>query len=107
MPWASSGDDRVTRVGRVIRLTRIDEIPQMWNVLKNEMSFVGPRPERPFFVDELRKQIPYYREAEAEKEAELQRLINVHQSEAKKDPSPLEDDPPGKRPRKVRERNQY
>jgi sugar transferase (PEP-CTERM system associated) len=60
--WAKANDDRVTRVGRCLRRTRIDEIPQMWNVLKNEMSFVGPRPERPFFVDELRKQIPYYME---------------------------------------------
>ena len=60
--WAARDDARVTRVGRFIRLTRIDEIPQMWNVLRNEMSFVGPRPERPFFVDELRKQIPYYME---------------------------------------------
>jgi len=60
--WAAEDDDRITRVGRVIRLTRIDEIPQMWNVMRNEMSFVGPRPERPFFVDELRKQIPYYME---------------------------------------------
>jgi sugar transferase (PEP-CTERM system associated) len=60
--WAARNDARVTRVGRLIRLTRIDEIPQMWNVLRSEMSFVGPRPERPFFVDELRKQIPFYME---------------------------------------------
>lgn len=60
--WAAKNDSRVTRVGQFIRKTRVDEIPQMWNVLKNEMSFVGPRPERPFFVDELRKQIPYYME---------------------------------------------
>ena len=60
--WAAKDDRRVTRVGRFIRLTRIDELPQIWNVLRNEMSFVGPRPERPFFVDELRKQIPYYME---------------------------------------------
>ena len=58
--WASTGDSRITRVGRVIRLLRIDEIPQMWNVLKGEMSFVGPRPERPFFVQELMREIPYY-----------------------------------------------
>src|SRR5262249_25676342 len=60
--WASKNDARITRIGRFIRKTRIDEIPQIWNVLRNEMSFVGPRPERPFFVDELRKQIPYYME---------------------------------------------
>ena len=60
--WASKNDARITRIGRFIRMTRIDELPQMWNILCNEMSFVGPRPERPFFVDELRKQIPYYME---------------------------------------------
>ena len=58
--WATKDDKRVTRVGRVIRRLRIDEIPQMWNVLRNEMSFVGPRPERPYFVDELKKEIPFY-----------------------------------------------
>ncbi|QQS33898.1 MAG: TIGR03013 family PEP-CTERM/XrtA system glycosyltransferase [Acidobacteriota bacterium] len=58
--WAKNGDDRVTRVGRVIRKLRIDEIPQFWNILKGEMSFVGPRPERPHFVDQLAKEVPYY-----------------------------------------------
>lgn len=58
--WAQENDARVTRVGRIIRKLRIDEIPQMWNVLKGEMSFVGPRPERPHFVHELRKIVPYY-----------------------------------------------
>lgn len=58
--WASSRDDRVTRVGRFIRKVRIDEIPQVLNVLAGEMSFIGPRPERPFFVKQLREQIPYY-----------------------------------------------
>lgn len=58
--WAVKNDVRVTRVGKVIRLLRIDEIPQIINVLKGEMSFVGPRPERPHFVNELTRQIPYY-----------------------------------------------
>jgi lipopolysaccharide/colanic/teichoic acid biosynthesis glycosyltransferase len=58
--WARSNDDRVTRVGRIIRSLRIDELPQIFNVLKGDMSFVGPRPERPYFVTDLAKQIPYY-----------------------------------------------
>ena len=58
--WASKGDDRTTRVGRVIRKIRVDEIPQFWNIFKGEMSFVGPRPERPHFVAQLAEEIPYY-----------------------------------------------
>jgi exopolysaccharide biosynthesis polyprenyl glycosylphosphotransferase len=58
--WASENDPRVTRVGAIIRKVRIDEIPQMINVLKGEMSFVGPRPERQFFVEQLKQKIPYY-----------------------------------------------
>ncbi|MCC6673492.1 MAG: TIGR03013 family PEP-CTERM/XrtA system glycosyltransferase [Planctomycetes bacterium] len=58
--WARPNDDRVTRVGRLLRLTRIDEIPQMLNVLLGQMSFVGPRPERPFFVRELSREVPFY-----------------------------------------------
>jgi sugar transferase (PEP-CTERM system associated) len=58
--WAKVDDDRTTRVGRFIRKWRIDELPQVFNVFKGEMSFVGPRPERPFFVDQLTKQIPFY-----------------------------------------------
>jgi len=58
--WANADDDRTTWVGQLIRKSRIDELPQIFNVLKGEMSFVGPRPERPFFVDQLVEQIPYY-----------------------------------------------
>ncbi len=58
--WAAAGDDRVTRVGRVIRKLRIDELPQLFTVLAGDMSLVGPRPERPFFVDKLTQEIPYY-----------------------------------------------
>jgi sugar transferase (PEP-CTERM system associated) len=60
--WAQKNDSRVTTVGAFIRLTRIDELPQILNVLRGEMSFVGPRPERPEFVEELNEKIPYYRE---------------------------------------------
>lgn len=58
--WAMVDDDRVTRVGRIIRKLRLDEIPQIINVIKGEMSFVGPRPERPFFVQKLMTGIPFY-----------------------------------------------
>lgn len=58
--WATANDDRVTRVGNFIRKLRIDELPQLFTVLKGEMSLVGPRPERPYFVDELTREIPYY-----------------------------------------------
>jgi len=58
--WASQNDDRTTRIGRFIRKTRIDEIPQFWNILRGEMDFVGPRPERPHFVSQLAEEIPYY-----------------------------------------------
>ena len=59
--WSSKDDPRVTWVGKFIRKARIDEIPQMYNVLKGEMSIVGPRPERPFFVEKLSEEIPYYK----------------------------------------------
>lgn len=58
--WAKDGDPRITRLGQILRKLRIDEIPQMVNVLKGNMSFVGPRPERPYFVEKLRKEIPFY-----------------------------------------------
>jgi sugar transferase (PEP-CTERM system associated) len=58
--WAQSNDDRVTRVGRVIRKFRLDELPQLWNVLRGEMSIVGPRPERPPFVEQFKHRVPYY-----------------------------------------------
>jgi len=58
--WATENDPRITPVGRFIRKTRLDEIPQFVNVLKGEMSLVGPRPERPFFVEQLKKEIPWY-----------------------------------------------
>ncbi|MBX9814686.1 MAG: TIGR03013 family PEP-CTERM/XrtA system glycosyltransferase, partial [Sphingomonas sp.] len=60
--WAEKDDPRITRVGRIIRKLRIDELPQAWSVLKGEMSFVGPRPERPQFVEDLEQQLPYYAE---------------------------------------------
>jgi len=60
--WAASNDQRVTRIGALIRKTRIDEIPQILNVLRGDMSFIGPRPERPFFVETLAREIPYYSE---------------------------------------------
>ena len=59
--WSTKGDPRITRVGKFIRKVRIDEIPQMYNVLKGEMSLVGPRPERPFFVEKLSQEIPLYK----------------------------------------------
>jgi lipopolysaccharide/colanic/teichoic acid biosynthesis glycosyltransferase len=60
--WAQEDDPRVTRLGRFMRKVRLDELPQLWNVFTGEMSFVGPRPERQFFVEELKKKIPYYNE---------------------------------------------
>lgn len=60
--WATENDPRVTRVGRILRKYRLDELPQFFNVIRGDMSFVGPRPERPYFVEELKQTIPYYDE---------------------------------------------
>ena len=65
--WARAADDRVTVVGGIIRKLRFDELPQLWNVLLGDMSFVGPRPERPFFVSQLAAQIPFYEQRHAVK----------------------------------------
>jgi len=59
--WASPNDKRITPVGQLLRKTHLDELPQLWNILKGEMSLIGPRPERPHFVTQLAEEIPFYR----------------------------------------------
>jgi exopolysaccharide biosynthesis polyprenyl glycosylphosphotransferase len=65
--WTANGDDRVTSVGRALRVTHLDELPQLWNILKGEMSIVGPRPERPYFVERLADTHPYFLDRHAVK----------------------------------------
>lgn len=65
--WACRDDQRTTRVGQFLRRASLDELPQLWNILKGEMSFVGPRPERPFFVDRFSQEIPRYNQRHAVK----------------------------------------
>lgn len=60
--WAEKNDHRITKVGYILRMTRIDELLQIFNVLRGDMSFVGPRPERPYFVESLSRELPYYSE---------------------------------------------
>ena len=60
--WAQKNDPRVTKFGSLMRKTRLDEIPQLLNIIRGEMSFIGPRPERPEFIDILEKEIPFYKE---------------------------------------------
>ncbi len=77
--WASKGDPRVTRVGRLLRKTRLDEIPQLINVLRGEMSIVGPRPERPGFYARLERAVPFFADRTAGLRPGITGLAQVHQ----------------------------
>jgi lipopolysaccharide/colanic/teichoic acid biosynthesis glycosyltransferase len=58
--WTTEDDPRITRFGRVLRVTHVDELPQVWNMIRGDLSIVGPRPEQPRYVDELTEKIPFY-----------------------------------------------